>query len=277
MKASSIDQVRQFHEVFNHPVLSRPAIPPTKNLMFRINFIKEELDELLTAAQAGDLVEVADALGDIRYVLDGFYLECGLHPIQEQISTEIHRSNMSKACTSEEHAKETAESLRAVGVDCYWRQVGDRFVVYRSGDDKVMKALGYSVPGIKPIIDRLLEYHDNFEAMRSALENVVEMKPDYVRLAADHLRSDLGLMLLGESNPKGLLKQQVDKMRKQLVIKYGEEAYRRVIALKHVLVALTNKLAHAESQEMIIMTINAIEAINTGRMYIADEDTPLPE
>lgn len=129
----------------------------------------------------------------------------------------------------------------------------------------------------KIAVNHRLTYRDNDQAIREVLAEPIELKPNYVRLAADHLRADLGLLLLNESNPKGALEAQLDRMKKQLVIKYGEEAYKRVLALKNVLVALTDKLAACENQEMIIMTINAIEAINTGRMFVADENTPLPE
>ncbi|GAB3550267.1 hypothetical protein GCM10027577_29130 [Spirosoma fluminis] len=122
-------------------------------VMFRINFIREELDELQKAAEAGDLVELADGLGDIQYVLDGFYLNAGLHGVKDAISTEIHRSNMSKACLYEQHALDTIQSLKDVGTDCYYEQIGNFYIVKRSSDGKVMKALGYSMPALKQIID----------------------------------------------------------------------------------------------------------------------------
>lgn len=152
---TSIEQVAEFHEVFNHPIASHPTIPPMETIMFRINFIREELAELEKAALEGDLVEVADGLGDIQYVLDGFYLNAGLHSIKDAISSEIHRSNMSKACRDEQHALETIKSLKDVGVECYYEQVGSYCIVKRTSDGKVMKSLGYSSPALASIISQL--------------------------------------------------------------------------------------------------------------------------
>lgn len=109
------------------------------------------------------------------------------------------------------------------------------------------------------------------------LARPVEMKPNYKRLAADHLKADLGLLLLGESHPKGQLKAHIDHMKNQLVIKYGEASYKRVIILKQVIEKLAEKLAACEDEAQIILTINAIDAINTGRMYIAEEDQLPPD
>lgn len=149
---TSIEQVAEFHKVFNHPIAETPCIPDMDTVMFRINFIREELSELEAAAKAGDIIELADGLGDIQYVLDGFYLNAGLHKVKEDISTEIHRSNMSKACLSYGHAQETIAALEAEGVDCYYERQGSSYIVKRTSDGKVMKATGYSKPDLKPFI-----------------------------------------------------------------------------------------------------------------------------
>lgn len=149
----SLQQVADFHQTFNHPIAAGPCMPPMDVVLFRINFIKEELEELLKAAQEDDLVELADGLGDIQYVLDGFYLNAGLHELKEAISTEIHRSNMSKACVSEEHALATIQSLKDVGVEAYYEINGVYYIVKRKSDGKVMKALGYSQPALAKLIN----------------------------------------------------------------------------------------------------------------------------
>ncbi|RIV23637.1 hypothetical protein DYU11_11690 [Fibrisoma montanum] len=150
---TSIEQVQEFHEVFNHPVAESPTIPDQATVDFRVKFIREELDELVKAVEAGDLVELADALGDIQYVLDGFFLNAGLHEKKDAILTEIHRSNMSKACHSIEHAVETMNALGRDGYECYYQQIGGKYIVKRRSDGKVMKALGYCKPNLKPIIN----------------------------------------------------------------------------------------------------------------------------
>jgi predicted HAD superfamily Cof-like phosphohydrolase len=56
----------------------------------------EENEEYLEAAESGDLVEVADALGDMLYILCGTILQHGMQNVIEDVFTEIQRSNMSK-------------------------------------------------------------------------------------------------------------------------------------------------------------------------------------
>ena len=58
--------------------------------------MKEENEEYLEAAQRGDLVEIADALGDQLYILCGTILKHGLQHKIVEVFQEIQRSNMSK-------------------------------------------------------------------------------------------------------------------------------------------------------------------------------------
>jgi predicted HAD superfamily Cof-like phosphohydrolase len=58
--------------------------------------MQEENDEYLQAAKNGDLVEVADALGDQLYILCGTILKHGLQHKITEVFEEIQRSNMSK-------------------------------------------------------------------------------------------------------------------------------------------------------------------------------------
>ncbi|MDE0600075.1 MAG: nucleoside triphosphate pyrophosphohydrolase family protein, partial [Dokdonia donghaensis] len=62
----------------------------------RYNLMKEENEEYLEAANNGDLVEVADALGDMLYILCGTIIEHGMQDKIEEVFNEIQRSNMSK-------------------------------------------------------------------------------------------------------------------------------------------------------------------------------------
>ena len=64
--------------------------------MLRYKLIREENEEYLDAAMRGDLVEVADALGDILYILCGTMLKHGLEDKMDEVFREIQRSNMSK-------------------------------------------------------------------------------------------------------------------------------------------------------------------------------------
>ncbi len=71
------------------------AIPPEVQAL-RVRLIAEELDEYRQAAEAGDLVGVADALSDLAYVLYGTYVAHGLQAEAEALFAEVHASNMSK-------------------------------------------------------------------------------------------------------------------------------------------------------------------------------------
>lgn len=92
-----INSVKEFHEVFR---IGSREVPegniPEKEFMLRYNLMKEENEEYLEACQKGDLVEIADALGDQLYILFGTILKHGLQYKIEEIYDEIHRSNMSK-------------------------------------------------------------------------------------------------------------------------------------------------------------------------------------
>ena len=96
MSKTTLEQVRIFHETYGLPVKDQPDISDEKTNALRINLLAEEVDELKEALEAGDMVEVLDALTDIQYVLDGAYLSFGLHPVKMGAFEEVQRSNMSK-------------------------------------------------------------------------------------------------------------------------------------------------------------------------------------
>jgi predicted HAD superfamily Cof-like phosphohydrolase len=89
-----MEQVKEFHLVFGHPVIPHPEIAPIERQSLRLALIEEELDELVKATTSRNIVGIADALGDLAYVIAGMALEYGI-PLNEVVN-EIHRSNMSK-------------------------------------------------------------------------------------------------------------------------------------------------------------------------------------
>lgn len=93
---TSLELVKNFHEVFGHPILHSPNIANTDLNKLRVDLLTEELFELRLALLAGDVVETLDALSDLQYVLDGAYLSFGLHQFKDAAIQEVHRSNMSK-------------------------------------------------------------------------------------------------------------------------------------------------------------------------------------
>ncbi|HRI80697.1 MAG TPA: nucleoside triphosphate pyrophosphohydrolase family protein, partial [Cyclobacteriaceae bacterium] len=105
----------------------------------------EELKEFEEAIAEKDIVGVADALCDIQYVLSGAILEFGLGEKFKALFDEVQRSNMSKAAKTEEEAKATVEFYRQKdGTECYYRQEGEVWLVYRKSDNKTIKSVGYS-------------------------------------------------------------------------------------------------------------------------------------
>ena len=125
---TKIEAVKSFHKAFK---IGYKEIP-TANLgvdknKLRFDLMKEENEEYLDAAMSGDLIEVADALGDMLYILCGTIIEHGLQYKIEAVFEEIQRSNMSK--------------LDANGQP-----------ICRA-DGKVLKGPNYFKPNIKRILD----------------------------------------------------------------------------------------------------------------------------
>ena len=91
-----IDSVGEFHEVFRIGNADKLTLLDEGNYMLRYNLLKEENEEYLEACKRGDMVEIADALGDLLYITFGTILKHGLQHKIEEVFDEIHRSNMSK-------------------------------------------------------------------------------------------------------------------------------------------------------------------------------------
>lgn len=92
-----IAAVHEFHSAFGLGINNKPVadLGEAKNLL-RFNLMKEENEEYLEAANNNDLTEVADALGDMLYILCGTIIEHGMQYKIEEVFDEIQRSNMSK-------------------------------------------------------------------------------------------------------------------------------------------------------------------------------------
>jgi len=124
----AIGHVRAFHDAFGIPNAHVPTgAIGDRDALLRYKLIREENEEYLESALRGDLVEVADALGDILYILCGTLLKHGLEHKIDEVFREIQRSNMSK--------------LGADGRP-----------IHRE-DGKVMKGPGYFKPAIAAILE----------------------------------------------------------------------------------------------------------------------------
>ena len=92
-----IQAVKEFHKAFKLDYLEQPkaSIGLEKNKL-RFNLMREENEEYLEAANNNDIIEVADALGDMLYILCGTIIEHGMQYKIDEIFNEIQSSNMSK-------------------------------------------------------------------------------------------------------------------------------------------------------------------------------------
>ncbi|MDO4229118.1 MAG: nucleoside triphosphate pyrophosphohydrolase family protein [Capnocytophaga sp.] len=122
-----IKAVTEFHKAFGVNVSEKPTVDLKNEIInLRFKLMAEENEEYLEAAQNRNLIEVADALGDMLYILCGTIIEHGLQYKIEEVFSEIHRSNMSKL---DENGKP----------------------IYRE-DGKVMKGKNYFTPDIAKVL-----------------------------------------------------------------------------------------------------------------------------
>lgn len=150
----SLTSVAEFHKTFQHPILDSPQIPTEARCKLRVSLIAEELEELKEAIEANDLVEIADALCDIQYVLSGAVLEFGLKDKFSDLYDEVQRSNMSKACKTQGEAEATVKHhFDKDGTESYYKEVDGRFLVFRKEDDKTLKSVNYSPADLKSILE----------------------------------------------------------------------------------------------------------------------------
>lgn len=149
----ALNLVADFHNTFKHPILKEPGIPGEDRCKLRVALIAEELKELEVAILEKDIVEIADALCDIQYVLSGAILEFGLGERFKDLFEEVQRSNMSKACKTEEEAKATVEHYKKKdGTECYYKEESNKWLVYRTSDNKTIKSINYSPADLEGLL-----------------------------------------------------------------------------------------------------------------------------
>tara|TARA_B100000963_G_scaffold161621_1_gene140529 strand:+ start:1342 stop:1734 length:393 start_codon:yes stop_codon:yes gene_type:complete len=97
MIKNELNSVAKFHDAFGIESADSPSVNiPEQTILLRYNLMKEENKEYFEAAQKNDLIEVADALGDMLYILCGTILSHGMQHKISEVFDEIQRSNMSK-------------------------------------------------------------------------------------------------------------------------------------------------------------------------------------
>jgi|TARA_B100001059_G_scaffold38028_1_gene30751 predicted HAD superfamily Cof-like phosphohydrolase len=124
-----INKVKKFHEVFLIGNEDKPkAVVDETTYLLRHRLMQEENEEYLEACESGDMVEIADALGDMLYIWCGTVLKHGMQDVIGEIFDEIQRSNMSKLDENNQP-------------------------IFRE-DGKVMKGPNYFKPNIKGILEK---------------------------------------------------------------------------------------------------------------------------
>ncbi|GJM28243.1 MAG: hypothetical protein DHS20C17_08780 [Cyclobacteriaceae bacterium] len=152
-KIDPLNQVAEFHRTFQHPIKEQPGLPSASRCELRVSLIAEELDELKEAIEDKDIVEIADALCDIQYVLSGAVLEFGLGEKFAALFNEVQRSNMSKSCSSLDEAQATVDYYQNKrNTPCYYKQVDGKYLVFRSSDQKTLKSVNYSPADLQTIL-----------------------------------------------------------------------------------------------------------------------------
>lgn len=119
-------KVKEFQTIFKSHVSEKPVLPNTEERDLRKRLLEEEYNEYLEGENNNDIIEIADALGDMLYIIYGTAVSYGL-PINE-IFNEIHASNMSKL---DENGNP----------------------IFRE-DGKILKGKNYFKPDLKSIIER---------------------------------------------------------------------------------------------------------------------------
>lgn len=152
-KIDPLNQVAEFHKTFNAPILSQPQIPSKERCELRVSLLQEELNELKEAIADNNLVEIADALCDLQYVLSGAVLEFGLGEKFPALFNEVQRSNMSKACANQQEADETIAFYKEKGEEAFSEISGEKINVHRKSDNKVLKNKYYSPADLKSILE----------------------------------------------------------------------------------------------------------------------------
>ena len=152
-KEDYIDKVAEFHELFDSPVIGGPRLPTPVRAELRVSLIQEELNELKLAFAKGDIVEVADALADLQYVLTGTVLECGMHHKFQELFDEVHRSNMTKACENYDEALRTQDKYHKQGVATFRKRRDGKIIICRSSDNKVLKNINYKPVNLTKILN----------------------------------------------------------------------------------------------------------------------------
>lgn len=145
--STNFNKVKEFHTVFEHPINTKtdPTVFDTnrKLVNLRKQLIGEEWNELCVAIDNEDIVEVADALTDILYVVYGAGLALGID--LDKSFDLVHKSNMTKACKTEQEAQETVEFHKdRYPNPSYRKSIDGNYWIVTDENGKILKSKYYT-------------------------------------------------------------------------------------------------------------------------------------
>lgn len=169
MQKTSYQKVTDFNSVMGQGVPTYPCVPTPEQQKLRLDLIREEaITELKEGFDEGNLEKIADAIGDGLVVVYGAANDCGMDA--DAIFAEIHESNMSKLCNSEEAAQYAVqryaaadgyhgkfEPIRADYRPCTYPGLEDKFVVFNADTGKTLKGPDFREPNLKPVLAKMFE------------------------------------------------------------------------------------------------------------------------
>lgn len=146
-----IDFNKQFGNSVPNTLQNYAFSEDPKTVKLCMSLIGEEVKELEKAVNESDITETIDALADILYVVYGMGARLGID--LDKAFDIVHKSNMSKLCTSEDEAKATVEfyknqfkngTMPYDSPDIKKSYDGSKYVVYNKSTGKVLKSINYT-------------------------------------------------------------------------------------------------------------------------------------
>lgn len=162
------EKVKQFQQLFD-TIGNKPNFD---NWQLRVKLIQEELDELKEAFESNDMVEVADAYGDIMFLVLGGVYKHGV-PCFEQIFNEICDSNLSKADVTLDDAMLSKQKYSNDNIETHIEHKNNRFIIRRNEDNKVLKSHKYTPVSLEKYFT-LDDLDQELNQISSELEEYIE-------------------------------------------------------------------------------------------------------
>jgi NTP pyrophosphatase (non-canonical NTP hydrolase) len=153
---TGIQKIKHWRQTFGLPNRETPQVCEEKEATLGLKLIQEETDELNDALYTfssieqahiyePNLAEIADAIGDLYFVVTQAAMIHGLDP--EMLIDRVYTSNMSKLCLTEQEAVDSVKAYTDKCIETYYTQLPDgKFIIKRSVDNKVLKGINFFEP-----------------------------------------------------------------------------------------------------------------------------------